>query len=614
MKTVLSSFFYEKGRIVSGITIFVSALIFKAFSFDLLSFICFFIVLLIAGSPVFYGAVKGILRRDLLDEKFLMSIAALGSIFIGEIGEGAAVMLFFIIGEYFEHKAVSRSRSSIRSLLDIMSDEARVVENGEEILKDCAFVEIGSIISVRAGERVPIDSVVISGTSNIDTSSLTGESAPRLVQEGMELSGGFIVLDGVLLCRTIRSREDSAASKIIELVEEANENKAKEETFIAKFSRFYTPIVVVFAVIYAIVPPLFSLIEWSEAIYNALTFLVISCPCALVISVPLAFFGGIGCAASNGILFKGGNVFSAISRSKTVVFDKTGTLTTGELAISEVRSYGMDEKQILSFAASVEQSSNHPVAKSLFKSAEKIYPVENVREYSGKGTVGYVNGKKIGVGNKALLEALDINSETVSSARGSVFVTSDGILVGEIDLSDSIRKSAFDCIKALRNTGVRKTVILSGDNREKANLTGELLGIDEVYFELLPEEKYEKVRSMSNSGENPIIYVGDGINDAPTIAVADVGIAMGLSGADSAIEASDVTIMNDNLASIPLAVKIADRTLTVAKQNIIFALGVKALILTLGIIGFANMWLAVFADVGVSVIAILNSMRTLKIK
>lgn len=610
VKDFLISLFSERNRIIEGISFFSLAILFDALGFHIASLVLFIAVLVLCGTSVYIDAVKGILRRDLLDEKFLMSIASIGAIIIGEPSEGAAVMLFFLIGEFFEHKAVIKSRNSIKAILDICPDEACVLIDGEERTVDTSDVLPGTTIVVRPGERVPIDCRITSGSSDIDTSSLTGESVPRFVEAGDALESGVIVLNGAVTCTTLRTSEESVASRILELVEEATENKAKEETFITKFSHYYTPAVVIFAVLFAIIPPLFSWLSWEASIYRALTFLVISCPCALVISVPLAFFGGIGAAASNGILFKGGNVFSAIAKSHRIAFDKTGTLTTGELEVTDIKRYGIEEKLLLSVVSSIEKGSNHPIAKALKDLSTDILPVVDMREYAGKGTVGYIDGKQVAVGNFSLIEYIGANSNELSVSKKAILVSYDGTVVAEILVTDKIREDAKSALEELKRLGVDKTVMLSGDSYDKANEVGQAVGIDEVYAELLPDEKYAFVKKMSS--EEALIYVGDGINDAPSLAATDVGIAMGLSSSDSAIEAADLTVMSEKLMSIPKAIEISRKTLRIAKENIVFALGIKLLVIALSALGFANMWLAVFADVGVSVIAILNSMRAMR--
>ena len=611
----------ELGRLISALILFVPAFVLDLLSVDsfsdpkfLAGFVFYVVAYVIAGLPVFIGAVRGILRRDFLDEKFLMCIASVGAMIIGEMSEGVAVMLFFLLGEYFEHKAVAHSRRSIKALMSICPDEACVVdEDGSEHIEDAEDVEVGSLIVVRAGERVPIDATVVSGSADVDTSALTGESMPRAVDVGMTVESGVVVLNGVLKCRTIRLSEESSAARILELVENANENKSKEESFITRFSRFYTPIVVLLAVFMAVCPPIFTdLMEWDESIYAALTFLVISCPCALVISVPMAFFGGIGGAASRGILFKGGNVFSPLASAETYAFDKTGTITAGCFKVSRIEAFGIEEDELLYYAASAEYGSGHPIAECIKSASPTTSIPSEYKEIPGRGVEAVVDQRSVLVGNKSLLSehGITVDKDIFGTA---LCVAVENSFVGVIYLKDEIKNGAEVSIKSIGALGAKRRIMLSGDRFDAASEVATGVGIDEVYAELLPEEKYEKVRNLSTDRER-VVYVGDGINDAPALAYADVGIAMGAIGSDSAIEAADVVIMSDDLARIPTAVRIARKTLRIAKTNIFFALGVKLLVMILGALGFANMWLAVFADVGVAVLAILNSMRALKVK
>lgn len=612
MKRLLKFLKSDIAKIVLSIIFFASAVILEQNVSEYGALALYLSSLLIAGGRVFIDAVRGILRRDLLDEKFLMSIASIGAMIVGEWSEGVAVMLFFLVGETFEHYAVRRSRASIRSLMNICPDEACVLtEDGEEIM-DAEDVEIGSIIIIRPGERVPIDSVVISGSADVDTSSMTGEPLPISATVGTVLSSGFIVKNGLLQAKTTKISTDSAASRVLALVENANENKSREESFITKFSRYYTPIVVIIALIVAVIPPIFRLMSLSDSVYTALTFLVISCPCALVISVPMAFFGGIGGAASKGILYKGGNVFSKVANVKTIALDKTGTITNGKFAVSKVISYGYSEKELISFAASTEYASNHPIAECIKTASDKIIPPRIVTEHAGYGIVAELYENNCAVGNIKLMAQLSVElPEDVKNLNGAVYIAVDGKFAGVIILSDSIKTEAKDSLRILKKLGVNKTVILSGDKEENVRRVGDAVGVDEVGFSLTPEQKYERLKSLISESESTM-YVGDGINDSPALALADVGVAMGSIGQDSAIEAADMVIMTDNLSKLPEAVKIARKTINISRQNIVFALGTKGIILLLGLAGFANMWLAVFADVGVAVLAILNSMRALK--
>ena len=593
--------------IITGAALFIPALVLERLEFNTGSLGLYILALLFAGFGVFSDALRGILRRDLLDEKFLMSIASIGAMIIGERSEGVAVMLFFLVGEYFEHRAVAKSRRSIRSLMEIKPDEATVIRDGIEERALAEDVEVGETIVIRPGERVPLDCEIISGTSGVDTSALTGESLPRYVGAGDSLDSGVIVLDGLLTCRALRIADESRAARVLELVEYASEKKAPEESFITKFSHYYTPAVVIAALLLAVIPPIFGFAQLTDSVYRALSFLVVSCPCALVISVPMAFFGGIGGAASKGILFKGGSVFSAVASAKTVAFDKTGTLTTGEFEARRVRAFGISEAELLALVASVESGSNHPIARALVSLSERRLEVGELTELAGRGVTATIDGRRIAVGNSALMSELGIVAE--SSAAGAILVAKDGVLVGEIILADTEKPEASEAIDALRRLGVTKTVMLTGDRAVNAASVAESLGIDETLAELMPEDKFAYIERSERT-----IYVGDGINDAPALRMATVGVAMGRGGQDSAIEAADLVIMSDNLTRIPTSIKIARKTVGIAKQNIIFAIGVKLLILGLIALGFANMWLAVFADVGVAIIAILNAMRALRVE
>lgn len=599
----------EIPRIVISSVLFAAAIITEHLSLGILPLVLYILALLIAGLPVFLSALRGILRRDLLDEKFLMSIASVGAMIVGEWSEGVAVMLFFLVGEAFEHSAVRRSRSSIRALMDICPDEATVLTDSGEETVDAEDVETGSIIIVRPGERVPIDSVVISGSSDVDTSAMTGESIPRRVTVGDSIDSGVVVVDGLLTCRTLRPAGDSAAARVLELVENASENKSKEENFITKFSHYYTPTVVISAVLLAIIPAIFGFMHISDSIYRALIFLVVSCPCALVISVPMAFFGGIGGAASRGILFKGGNVFAPLASADTVALDKTGTVTGGSFSVVGVSPVGISSDELLYLAASVEQSSNHPIAACIRDASSRRGRPSDVTEYAGEGIIANVDGHSVAVGNSALMCRIGITAPT--TAESCVFVAANGSLVGTVTVSDTVRPESAEAIARLRSVGVSRTVMLTGDSRAVASRVAEAVGIDELRAELTPEDKYLAVEELIGSSRGTV-YVGDGINDAPSLARANVGIAMGSIGQDSAIEAADAVIMSDNLMKISEAILISRKTINIAKQNIVFALGIKGLILVLGALGFANMWLAVFADVGVAVLAILNSMRAMR--
>ena len=612
MKRLLNLLKSDVARIIISLIFFISALILEQYIYPYGTLALFLSALLISGYRVFIEAIRGILRRDLLDEKFLMSIASIGAMIVGEWREGVAVMLFFLVGDTFEHYAVRKSRASIRSLMDICPDEACVLtEDGEETV-DAEDVEVGSIIVIRPGERVPIDSVVTFGSADVDTSSMTGESMPVSVTVGSELSSGYIVTNGLLHARTIRPSDESAAARILSLVENANEAKSSEESFITKFSHYYTPAVVIIALLVAVIPPIIGWKDIGESVYTALTFLVISCPCALVISVPMAFFGGIGGAASRGILFKGGNVFSKVATVDSIAFDKTGTITNGRFSVTDVITYGISREKLLSLAASAEYASNHPIAECVKASSNEIISPISVTEQAGYGVVAELDCGICAVGNIKLMKKLSVNlSNLEGEPEGALYVAIDGRLAGVILLSDSIKPEATDAINKLRKLGVKRTFILSGDREENVRRVASEVGIDESHFALSPEEKYTRLEEIISKSKSTM-YVGDGINDSPSLARADVGVAMGGVGQDSAIEAADMVIMTDNLSKLSEAVMISRKTINISWQNIIFALGVKGLILILGLFGFANMWLAVFADVGVAVLAILNSMRALK--
>ncbi len=613
MKRIIDFLISELGRIVLGAVLFVSAIVFQYAGLKIPALMIYIAALTASGAPVFIAAARGILRRDLLDEKFLMSIASVGAMIVGEWSEGVAVMLFFLVGEYFEHKAVNKSRKSIKALMDIRPDEASMLVDGVETVVDADDVEPGSEIVIRAGERIPIDSVVISGSADIDTSSLTGESIPVSVSENDEIYAGAVLISGYIIAKTIKAADESRAARVLELVENANEKKSKTENFITKFSHFYTPIVVGLAILLAIIPPLFKIRSVGDSIYSALIFLVISCPCALVISVPMAFFGGIGGAASKGILFKGGNTFSALAKADTFVFDKTGTLTSGSFNVSSVSPYAVTEEELLYYSASAEYGSNHPIAACIKNSTENKTVPASTKEMPGRGVFAIVDGFEILVGNRKLLCEEGVDFDFSKAPSGAVFVSKNGVFIGYLEIADTVRCEAGKSIEMLRKSGAENISILSGDKRENVARVASEIGINDINYELLPEEKYQKLQKMIDLSKGTV-YVGDGINDAPAIAAADVGVAMGSIGQDAAIESADLVIMSDNLSKISEAVKIARKTVKIAYENIIFALGIKGTILVLGALGIANMWLAVFADVGVAALAILNSMRTLRVK
>ena len=612
MKKKIKKLFKSDGlKIAISLCMFAIGLSFEMLELSGLSLVFYILALIISGAGVFFDAVKGILRLDPLDEKFLMSIAAVCAMFVGEWSEGVAVMIFYLIGETFEHRAVRKSRASIKSLMDICPDEANVIIDGREETIDAEDVEIGMTVVIRPGERVPVDCVIASGSASVDTSSMTGEPVPRDVKFGDLLSSGFVVTDGLIYAEAIRKSTESAAARVLDLVTVASDNKSREESFITRFSRYYTPVVVALALIVAILPPLLGVSEFSDSVYTALTFLVISCPCALVISVPLSFFGGIGGAASRGILFKGGNVFSKIADAETVAFDKTGTITSGRFETREIIPNGVSSDELLFVAASVESVSNHPIAECIKKGAQIINVPKEAKELSGLGVIAEIDGQKCAVGNLGLMQSEGAVVPVEYVRANGVYVCRSQEFIGTITISDSVKPEAGEAIRRLYRLGVKNTVILSGDREENVSRIAKEINIAEFYSELSPEEKYEKLEALIAKSRSTV-YVGDGINDAPSLARADVGIAMGNMGQDSAIEASDVVIMTDNLLKISEAILIARKTVRIARENIIFAIGIKALILLFGFFGLANMWLAVFADVGVAILAVLNAMRALK--
>lgn len=567
------------------------------------------VALLLVGVPIFLRAVRTILRGDLLDETFLMSLASIGAFCLGDFAEAVAVLAFFTVGETFEHYAVRRSREGIKSLMTLCPDTATVLRDGEECEIDAEDVAIGQTVLLRTGERVCVDGTVLEGRAELDTSALTGESLPRSVSVGDSVESGTLVLEGFLKVRTDRIAEESAVARILSMVEDASEHKAREEAFITRFSRVYTPVVVALALLLAIVPAAFGLLAFGESVRRALTFLVISCPCALVISVPMAFFGGIGSAARRGVLFKGGNVFAPLCRSTAFAFDKTGTLTTGTLAVAELHPVGIAEGELLSLAASAEYASSHPIARAVKAAAGEYRTPDTTRELTGLGMEIVLDGATVLVGSTRLLASRGILPEEIGGT--ALHIARDGVYLGYILLSDTVKAEAKTTLEDLRALGVHHLCMLSGDRTENARSVGTPLGLDAVYGDLMPEDKYQKLNELLRWHDG-VVYVGDGINDTPSLALASVGIAMGERGSDSAIESADVVIMSDDLARLPEARRIAAKTLRIAKENIVFALGVKLLVLILGALGYANMWLSVFADVGVSILAILNAMRTMR--
>lgn len=586
-------------------------------------FLLFMIPYLIVGWDIIYRAVRNISHGQVFDENFLMCIATFGALGVKEYSEAVAVMLFYQIGELFQSYAVNRSRQSISAMMDICPEYANIEEDGKLKQVDPDDVEIGTEIVIKAGERVPLDGVVVSGTSFVDTSALTGESVPREVTEGSEIISGCVNGSGLLKVRTTKEFDDSTVAKILELVENASSKKAHVENFITKFAKYYTPIVVCAAVVLAFLPPIILGGGFAEWIQRACIFLVISCPCALVISVPLGFFGGIGAASKQGVLVKGSNYLEALSKMKTIVFDKTGTLTKGEFVVSEVIPNGWEKEGLLEVAALAEGYSDHPISAALKKAYEEaelgelsMDRVEQAEEIAGHGIKAKIDGRVVYAGNAKLMEEKGVEYEPCTVPGTVVYLAAEKEFLGTIVISDTVKPEAKRAIAQLRQSGVKKTVMLTGDRKDVGEAVAESLGIDEVYTDLLPGDKVDKVEALLGElGEKEKLgFVGDGINDAPVLSRADIGIAMGSMGSDAAIEAADVVLMDDNILKISSIMRIAGKTLQIVHQNIVFALGVKVLVLILGALGMANMWEAVFADVGVSVIAILNSMRTLKVK
>ncbi|MBS6447093.1 MAG: cadmium-translocating P-type ATPase [Clostridiales bacterium] len=572
----------------------------------------------VVGWDILWKAIRNIAHGEIFDENFLMSVASIGAFATGEYPEAVAVMLFDQIGELFEDYAVGKSRKSIASLMDIRPDYANIEKDGVITQVSPEEVKIGDVILVKAGEKIPLDGIVLDGTTTVDTAALTGESLPRDIAPGDDVISGCINLTGLIRVQVTKEFAESTVSKILSLVETASSKKAKAENFISKFSKYYTPCVVAAAVLLAVVPPLFDGL-WSQWIYRALTFLVISCPCALVISVPLSFFGGIGGASKCGILVKGGNYMEALSRCETVVFDKTGTLTKGVFNVTAVHPQKATEAELIEYAALAETYSDHPIAKSIKEVYAKEIDtsrIEKSEELSGKGVVAIIDGHRIAVGGDKLMVSEGAVWHPCHRVGTTVHVARDGEYLGHIVISDEIKSDAAAGIKALKAAGVRKTVMLTGDSDEVGRAVADTLGIDEVHTKLLPADKVERVEELlkEKSERGVLAFVGDGINDAPVLSRADIGIAMGAMGSDAAIEASDIVLMDDKPSKIATALRIAKRTLTIVHENIIFALAVKAAVLILGACGIVGMWAAVFADVGVSVIAILNAMRALNVK
>lgn len=580
---------------------------------------------LVIGYDILKKAVKGIFKGQVFDENFLMAVATVGAMALGEYLEGAAVMLFYQIGELFQSVAVGRSRKNISELMDIRPDYANVEIDGKIVKADPDDIEVGTEIIVNPGEKVPIDGVITYGSTTLNTSALTGESVPRDAVTGDEIISGSINLSGMIRIKTTKEFGDSTVSKILDLVENSSMKKSKSENFITKFAKYYTPAVCIGALALALLPPIVRLLAgydamWSDWIIRALTFLVISCPCALVISIPLSFFAGIGCASANGILVKGSNYLEAMSKTKYVVFDKTGTLTKGVFEVTDIHSEnGFNKEELIKYAACAECASSHPISVSLKKAYGKeidLSAVTDIEEIAGYGVSAVADGKRILAGNIKLMNREGIIVEDKIDNGTAVYVSVNGAYAGCIIISDIIKETSKSAVASLKKSGIRKTVMLTGDSKKTAQQVAEKLGIDEVYSELLPADKVINVEKLLDEKQpkEKLAFVGDGINDAPVLSRADIGIAMGALGSDAAIEAADVVLMDDDPSKISLAARISIKTLKIVKENIAFALLIKALCLVLGAFGIANMWFAIFADVGVMVIAVLNAVRALKIK
>lgn len=619
-------------RIIVTAVLFAGLFVFEKFvpiTSRILRLAVYMVPYLVISYDILKKAFKGIIKGQVFDENFLMAVASVGAVAIavyenGSYNEAVAVMLFYQIGELFQSYAVGKSRRSISELMDIRPDYANIEVDGKIEQVDPDEVEVGSIIVVSAGEKIPIDGVIVEGSTTLDTAALTGESVPRNVKESDEVISGCINLTGTVRIRTTKPFGESTVSKILDLVENSSSKKSKSEQFISKFARIYTPAVCGGALALALLPPVVSLIigkdaMWLTWIYRALTFLVISCPCALVISIPLSFFAGIGGASKEGVLVKGSNYLETLSKTKIVVFDKTGTMTKGNFEVTEIAPVGVENNELLRLAAYAESYSSHPISKSIKSAYGKEIDnakISDVNEISGNGVLAVVYGKKVAAGNSKLMDKLGVEYTACSKVGTVVYVAVDGKYCGYILISDALKPTSVSAVKAMKDCGVRKTVMLTGDSKKVADAVAKELGADEVYSELLPADKVSQVeRLLADKGEKEkLAFVGDGINDAPVLSRADIGIAMGALGSDAAIEAADIVLMDDDPMKISKAIKISSKCLRIVNENIYFALGVKALCLILGAVGIANMWVAIFADVGVMVLAVLNAIRALSVK
>lgn len=606
-------------RIIIGATVLATAVL-LSLNNEWLQIALFIISYIIVGGDVVKRAVKNIFKGQVFDENFLMSIATIGAFFIGEYPEGVAVMLFYQVGELFQSYAVGKSRKSIASLMDIRPDYANVKKGDELVKVDPDEVQIGDIIVIKAGEKIPLDGKVIEGSSMIDTSALTGESVPREVEVGSDILSGCININGVITAEVTKEFGESTVSKILDLVENASSKKSNSEQFITKFARYYTPVVVIIAVFLAIIPPLvIDGATFSDWIYRALAFLVVSCPCALVISIPLSFFGGIGGASKKGVLVKGSNYLEALAETEIVVFDKTGTLTKGVFNVQEIHPEGVSKEELLELTAHAESYSNHPISLSLKRAYSKEIDngrISDVEEISGHGVIATVDGKKVMAGNIKLMKMMDIPYFKGELIGTIVHVAVNNKYIGYIVIADEVKEDSAQAIKELKAANIKQTVMLTGDNKSIGSKVAKELGLDKVYAELLPADKVEKLEELfsQKSKKGKLAFVGDGINDAPVLARADIGIAMGGLGSDAAIEAADVVIMTDEPSKIATTMKISKKTLKIAHQNIVFAIGIKIIVLILSAFGITTMWAAIFADVGVTIIAVLNAFRALNVK
>lgn len=606
-------------RIIIGAAVLATAIL-LSLNNEWLQIALFIISYIIVGGDVVKRAVKNIFKGQVFDESFLMSIATIGAFFIGEYPEGVAVMLFYQVGELFQSYAVGKSRKSIASLMDIRPDYANVKKGDELVKVDPDEVQIGDIIVIKAGEKIPLDGKVIEGSSMIDTSALTGESVPREVEVGSDILSGCININGVITAEVTKEFGESTVSKILDLVENAGSKKSNSEQFITKFARYYTPVVVIIAVFLAIIPPIvIDGATFSDWIYRALAFLVVSCPCALVISIPLSFFGGIGGASKKGVLVKGSNYLEALAETEIVVFDKTGTLTKGVFNVQEIHPEGVSKEELLELTAHAESYSNHPISLSLKRAYSKEIDngrISDVEEISGHGVIATVDGKKVMAGNIKLMKMMDIPYFKGELIGTIVHVAVNNKYIGYIVIADEVKEDSAQAIKELKAANIKQTVMLTGDNKSIGSKVAKELGLDKVYAELLPADKVEKLEELfsQKSKKGKLAFVGDGINDAPVLARADIGIAMGGLGSDAAIEAADVVIMTDEPSKIATTMKISKKTLKIAHQNIVFAIGIKIIVLILSAFGITTMWAAIFADVGVTIIAVLNAFRALNVK